>query len=119
MADWADVVTNAQALPGVEAAVSYGEPSLKVGRSLLTRLRQADQSIVLLDVVFEEREMLLAAEPELFFLEQHYRDYPIVLARLAPMELSRVQVLLERRWRNVAPRKLVRKHDAMKAGHRP
>ena len=49
------VVEIAVQFPGVTEAVSYGEPSLKVRTSLLTRWRMNDDSIVLLDVDSFER----------------------------------------------------------------
>ena len=34
-----------------------------------------------MDVSFDEREMLMEAEPETFHITAHYKDYPSVLAR--------------------------------------
>jgi hypothetical protein len=106
MTAWSEVEAMALELPGVEASVSYGEPSLKVGRSLLTRWRKNDDSIVLLDVDPFERERLLAETPEVFFLEPHYEPHAIVLARLARIEAETVRMYLERRWKNVASKRL-------------
>ena len=111
MRGWDEAVALALALPETAEATSYGEPSLKVGRSLLCRLRVADRSLVLLGVPAEEREMLLEADPDTFFLEDHYRDHDIVLARLDRLEAGVFRSLLERRWRAVAPRRAVRALD--------
>lgn len=97
--------------PGVEEAVSYGEPSLKVRNSLLTRWRENDNSVVLLDVDMYERDRLIESEPDIYFLEEHYAGHDIVLARLAALELVQLEMFLERRWRNIAPKKLVKEHD--------
>ena len=108
---WRDVVEIALRWPEVAEAVSYGEPSLKVRRRLLTRHRPADDSIVLLDVPREERELLMEVGPEAFFCEPHYADHDIVLARLphAPPEI--IERLLERRWRSSATRKAIAAFD--------
>lgn len=111
MATWQEVVDLALDYPGIEEAVSYGEPSLKVRRSLVTRWRVADDSIVLLDVDRFERDHLLATEPQIYFLEPHYQAHEIVLARLALADLAAVSMYVERRWRNVAPRKLIAQRD--------
>jgi hypothetical protein len=111
MATWQDVVDLALAYPGVEEAVSYGEPSLKVRKSLVARWRVADDSIVLLDVDRFERDHLLAQEPEVYFLEPHYQPHEIVLARLPAADLAAIAMYVERRWRNVAPRKLIAERD--------
>ncbi len=97
--------------PGVEEAVSYGEPSLKVRKSLLTRLRKNDESIVLLDVDMFERDQLIEMEPDTYFLEEHYAGHDIVLAKLFALDLVPLEMFLERRWRNIAPKKLVKEHD--------
>ena len=114
MARWSDVMSFAKTLPGVEEATSYGEPSLKVRRALLTRLRRADESIVLMNVVPDERVDLIAAEPEAFFLEPHYEPYPIVLVRLAPIPAARLSPYLWRRWRGIG--NVFRQHRGARAG---
>ncbi len=111
MATWQAVVERALAYPGMAEAVSYGEPSLKVGKSLVTRWRVADDSIVLLDVDRFERDHLLAQEPDVFFLEPHYQPHEIVLARLPRADLVVIAMYVERRWRNKAPRKLIAERD--------
>ena len=91
--------------------MSYGEPSLKVRKSLLTRWRRGDDSLVLLDVDLFERERLLTDEPDVYFLEPHYEKHEIVLAHLAQLSLPAAEMFLERRWRNVAPKRLIAQHD--------
>ncbi|SFI55803.1 MmcQ/YjbR family DNA-binding protein [Jannaschia pohangensis] len=95
---WLDVVEIALKWPEVAEDISYGEPSLKVRKRLLTRTRIEDDTIVFLDVPSEEREMLIEASPQTFFVEDHYRDYDIVLARLDAISPSEAEALLERRW---------------------
>lgn len=109
---WDDVCRIGLGLPGVEVSTSYGTPALKVKGKFLTRLRPEDDSVVLVDVPFEEREMLLETAPEVFWLTEHYRDYPSVLARLAAIEPGTLKAFLERRWRNVAPKAAVKAWDA-------
>ena len=109
---WDEVVQIALALPGVEQATSYGTPSLKVNGKFITRLRPEDNSLVLLEVGFDEREMLIEAAPETFHFTPHYKDYPSVLARLETLDPGSLHGFLERRWRKVAPKKLVKTYDA-------
>lgn len=98
-------------LPGVERSTSYGTPSLKVKGKFLTRYRAEDDSVVLTGVPFDEREMLMEAEPATFFITPHYSDYPSVLARLSSVHPGSLRQLLERRWREVAPKTLVKAWD--------
>ena len=102
--------------PGAEKGISYGRPSYKVNGKFFTRLRREDDSLVLLEVSFDEREMLIEAEPETFHFPAHYKDYPSVLARMASLHPGSFRNFLDRRWRKIAPRKLVKERDRAAAG---
>jgi hypothetical protein len=112
---WDEVIAIAKTLPEVEEGTSYGTPSLKVNGKFLARYRAEDESVVLVDVTFDEREILIEAEPETFHLTPHYQNYPSVLARIATLDPGTLRNFLERRWRNVAPKKLVKAWDAAQA----
>ena len=99
-------------LPGVEAASAYGKPGFKAYGKFLTRIRDEDESLVLTGVGFDEREMLMEAEPQTFHITAHYKDYPVVLARLASVDPGTVRNLLIRRWRQIAPKAAVKAYDA-------
>jgi hypothetical protein len=101
----------AMAFPGVEEGSSYGRPSFLVRGKFLTRLRSEDESLVLLEVGFDERDMLIEAEPETFHITEHYRNYPSVFSRLANVHPGTLQGLLERRWRKIALKKVVKAWD--------
>ena len=107
----------ALSFPGAVEGTSYGRPSFLVNKKFFTRLRREDDSLVLLEVSFDEREMLMEAEPETFHFTAHYKDYPSVLARLASLHPCSFRAFLERRWRRIAPKKLVKEWDA--AGSSP
>lgn len=98
--------------PGAEEGVSYGQPSFKVNGKFFTRLRREDQSMVLVGISRDEREMLMEAEPATFHITQHYKDYPSVLARIETLHPGSFRNFLERKWRQIAPRKLVKDFDA-------
>jgi hypothetical protein len=102
--------------PGVEKGMSYGRPSYLVNKKFFTRLRREDDSLVLLEVPFDEREMLIEAEPQTFHFTAHYKDYPSVLARMASLHPGSFRNFLDRRWRKIAPKKLVKERDAAGTG---
>lgn len=100
-------------LPGVEDSVSYGEPSFKVAGKFFTWLRpKLDDSIVVHLDNLDERELLIEMAPATFHFTDHYRDHPIVLARIAAVDPVWLKAALERRWRKVAPKRLVKDYDA-------
>jgi hypothetical protein len=105
----------ALAFPGVEQGLSYGQPAFKANGKFLTRIRSEDESAVFLEVSFDERELLMEAEPQTFHITPHYKDYPSVLARLASLDPGSARAFIERRWRKVMPRKLVKAWEAEQA----
>jgi len=107
----------ALSFPGAEEGSSYGQPSFKVYGKFFTRLRREDQSVVLLDVSHDEREMLMEAEPATFHITPHYKDYPSVLARIENLHPGSFRNFLDRRWRKLAPKKAVKEFDAARVGH--
>ena len=108
---WDEVRAIALAFPGVEEGTFHGTPSFKAHNKFLTRLRGEDDSVVLVGVTFDEREMLMEAEPQTFHLTPHYQNYPSVLARLQSLDAGTLRSFLERRWREVTPKKVVRAWD--------
>jgi hypothetical protein len=98
--------------PGVEEGMSYGSPAYKVAGKFFTRLRKEDQSVVLVGISFDEREMLMEAEPATFHITPHYKDYPSVLARIESLHPGSFRNFLERKWRDIAPKKAVKDYDA-------
>ncbi|MDE2132988.1 MAG: MmcQ/YjbR family DNA-binding protein [Alphaproteobacteria bacterium] len=102
--------------PGAEEGLSYGYPSYKVAGKFFTRLRDEDDSLVLFVDSIDERDLLLEADPELFHITTHYKDYPTVLARLTKLDAKTLRGMLERRWRKIAPKKLAKDAPARNAG---
>ncbi len=100
--------------PGASESTSYGKPAFLVNKKFFTRLRREDQSVVLMDIPFDEREMLIEAEPDTFHFTAHYKDYPTVLARISTLHPGSFRAFLERRWRKIAPKAAVKAWDAEK-----
>ena len=86
------------ALPGVEESTSYGTPALKVKGKLFVRLHQ-DLDKIVLPVPFERREEMMAADPETYFITDHYREYPYILVSLARVQPDALPDLLNLAYR--------------------
>jgi len=97
-----DVRKFALVWPEVEDATSYGTPALKVRKKLLARLKEDGDSLVMPGVPPEERDILVERDPQVFYFTDHYKDYPIVLARLSKAKRSIVEPLLRRQWQALA-----------------
>jgi hypothetical protein len=75
------VVRLGLALPDVEEGTSYGTPALKVHGATMTRLWEDGQTLVI-KTTFEQRDALIAEDPERYYITDHYLGYPWVLLRL-------------------------------------
>ncbi len=106
-----DVRAFAFALPGVEDGTSYGRPCLKAHGKFLTRLFEDGESLVCPAVPFDERDMLIEAEPETFHFTDHFKNYPYVLVRLTKAHVDAVERLVLRQWRATAPKRALRAWD--------
>jgi len=100
-------------LPGVEESTSYGTPALKVKGRLICRLRTEAEGALALRCDFVDRQMLMQADPKVFFVTDHYLNYPMVLIHLDKVRRSVLPDLLQRAWRMAAPPRLVAQYDAV------
>ena len=99
------------ALPGVEAGTTYGSPALKVGGRMFACLaihRSADPGSLVVWVDPDQREELIAAEPQTYYVTDHYVSYPVMLVRLASVHPDALRDLLSAAWRLVSSRKRAR-----------
>jgi hypothetical protein len=103
----------ALAFPGVEEGTAYGTPCFRVRKKFIGRTRDGD-SVYVLPMGIDERDMLIEAEPETFFVTDHYRAWPYVLVRLGSIDAERLRVYFERAWRAAAGKKLLAAYDGDK-----
>ena len=116
---YARYVKAAKRFPGVEESTSYGTPALKVQGKLLSRWRTEAEGALALWCDFVDREMLLQADPRVFFLTDHYRAYPMVLVRLDKVRSTALADLIERAWRMRAGKSLLARFDQRHPVQRP
>lgn len=98
--------------PGVSEAPSYGTPGFRVRKKLLARLHQAEPAVVLRLGDLDEQEDLIAADPQAFYITDHYAGHPFVLARLARIRQAQLREIFEAAWRNAASKKQIAELDA-------
>jgi hypothetical protein len=113
-----DVRQLALAWPEVDDGTSYGTPALKVRKKMLVRLKEDGESLVMPGVPPDERDMLVASQPAVFYFTDHYRDYPMVLIRLSKAKRGTVEVLLRRQWLALASKAARNAFEAAKSPDR-
>ncbi len=104
------------ALPGVEESTTYGSPALKVHGKLLACIavhRSAERGSLAVRVDFDDRAELLAADPDVYYVTDHYVGYNAVLVRLSRVNRDVLRDLLGMAYkfvtRKAAPRSPARK----------
>ena len=104
----ADLKKIALGFPGAKEASSYGQPAFKIEKKFFARLRAEDDSIVWIVDSIDERDSLLEMDPKTYFITDHYKNYPSVLVRISQIDKAMLQKMLERRWRAIAPKKMLK-----------
>src|ERR1700681_761953 len=85
------------ALPGVEESTAYGVPALKVDGKLLACVpanRSAEPGSLVVRMDFDDRAELLASEPHVYYVTDHYVGYDAVLVRLSRVDPDVLRDLL-------------------------
>jgi len=85
MASWEDVARIARALPDAEETTTYGQPCFKVNGRPFVNTGRVDGAFVS-RVPDEERDLLISARPDLYFVTPHYQGWEAVLVRLADID---------------------------------
>jgi hypothetical protein len=115
MADADDVCRLALSLPEVEEIDSDGFDFRVAGKGFVWsyperspgKPRRIRTDIAVLYVGDEgEKQALLLGEPEIFFTAPEYNGWPLVLLRLAEVDLGRLTELVTDAWRMRAPEAL-------------
>ncbi|HKB10453.1 MAG TPA: MmcQ/YjbR family DNA-binding protein [Vicinamibacterales bacterium] len=74
------------ALPDVEVTTTWGKPTLKVRGKMFVCIAshssaEPDTLVVMMD--FQDRDALIEEAPDVYYLKEHYQNYPCVLVRLS------------------------------------
>ena len=101
----------ALALPDVEESTAYGAPAFKLRGRLIACTatnKAAEPGSLVVCIDFADREALVAEEPDVYYLKDHYLDYACVLVRLSRVHPDALRDLLHAGWtfaNSKAPRK--------------
>lgn len=96
--------------PGVTETVSWGQPCLKAHGKLWFFWSPSEDAPVF-KVPFEERDMLVEADPGTFFYTPYYKAHQLVLARADKIDKEWIRTNLVRVWRDLAPKRVLKKWD--------
>jgi hypothetical protein len=91
--------------PGAIASTSYGTPAFKVNKKLFARFKEDGKTLV---VYTNERGQWMKKDPAVFFITDHYKNYPLMLIDLAAVKKKDLKQLLSASWKIRAPKKLLK-----------
>ncbi len=107
-----DVRRVALSLPETTEKPSYGTPGFRVKDKLFARIREEGDVLVVWVDDLDEKETLVASEPDKFFTTPHYDGHPTVLVRFEAVDVDELTELLTDSWRSRASKRLVDAFDA-------
>jgi hypothetical protein len=104
MIDFDVVREMALKLPDVEGVVSSRGPAIKVRGKLMACPaidKSAESDTVMFRVSMAEREKRIAENPDVYYVTDHYRNYPALLVRMRKIDRKTLDELLGCSWRFV------------------
>lgn len=102
-------------LPNVVETTSWGQPTLKAHGKLWAWWSPSEDAPVF-KVPREEREIMIEADPDTFFVTPHYAPHGLVLVRPARCDAEWAKAMLLRNWREMAPKRVLKAYDAGRGG---
>jgi hypothetical protein len=105
----------AMSLPGAYEHASYdGHPSWRTKPRMFTWIRDNPKALVVWVESLDDKEMMIASEPRVFFTTPHYDGYAMVLVRLEAVDVKRARELITESWRLRAPKSLLTRPEKKK-----
>ena len=111
----------ALALPGATETLWFNRPAVFIHGQFLTKVHDKEDAMVLRVGSMEMRDMMLEAEPKLFYITDHYRNFPYVLVRLSALDRKTLKEMLVGRAAQLAanpPERKAKKKIAKKKSAR-
>jgi len=109
---FADVRRIASGLDGVEEATAYGAFCLKVNKRMIACQainKEAEPNTLMVRVPIDQRDELIAEQPDIYYLKPHYEPYPCLLVRLGKVHRDALKDLLTGAWRRASAEKKARR----------
>ena len=106
MANWDDVRELALSLPEAEESDEDRVAFRVRGKLFAWAARERDGGGLAVRVEREEKQLILDANPDVYFSSPHYDGWPGVQIRLEAIELEELRERLEDAWLIQAPKRL-------------
>ncbi len=110
-ADFDTVRAIAKDLPQAEESTAYGSPCFKARGTMFTCIainRSAEPDTLAVRVDTDSRAAMIADDPNVYYLTDHYVTSPFVLVRLKRIDPNALKDLLAAAWRLATAKKAKR-----------
>ncbi len=104
----------ALSIAGTSEGPYFGKPAIFLGEEYLCRVHDKEAAMVLRSGSMEMREVMLEAEPKLFYITDHYKSFPVILARLSALDKKTLTDLLAARMLRIAQKGAKKQRRAVK-----
>jgi hypothetical protein len=115
------------AVKGTSEGPYFGRPSVFYGEKFVGRVHDKEEAVALRVGSIEMRDVMLEAEPRLFYITDHYRPWPMLLARLAALDgrtlkelvlarIGEIEAKAKKKRKPAAPAKTPAKKAVKKTG---
>jgi len=87
----------ALSFPGVEETTYWRSPAFKLRGNLVAVVpthKSAEKDSLAVSVDLDRRAELLENAPDIYYIKEHYANYPVVLVRLAKIDQGSLRDLL-------------------------
>lgn len=91
-------------LPGVTEGICFGTAAFYVSKKLLARMKEDGETLV---VYTPDRDEWTDRDKIVFFVTDHYKNYPMVLVNLVKVKKQDLVLILMEAWRSRAGKKLL------------
>jgi len=75
----------------------FGKPAVFYAENFVGRVHDKEDAVALRVGTIEMRDVMLEAEPKLFYITEHYKPWPMLLARLAVLDRATLKELIAAR----------------------
>jgi hypothetical protein len=89
------------AMKGASEAPYFGKPAVFYAESFVGRVHDKEDAVALRVGTIEMRDVMLEAEPRLFYITDHYKPWPMLLARLKVLDRTTLKELVIARMREI------------------
>jgi hypothetical protein len=96
-------------MPGVTEKMCFDTPAFYVRGKLFARIKEDGETLVIGTL---ERDKWMRANPDIYYITDHYRNYDYMLINLEKVDPEELQKLLITAWRNRATKKLIKEYEA-------